>query len=229
MGARRTGTTEACPAEKLSNPPPVRWNQPVRSLLAAGEGLLDRLLCVVGAVLFSQLPEFIQQYLQRLGGHLDEARRQLEQFRAVAARSDLTLDQLIARSLGSGEPTVTRLGRVIQETTARVDALAAADAAIRQASILSRPFVFLRHLDFSIVYATWTIFKPAVPTTVEGLFYSACGVLLALAFYHWGVKLTIRRALRRRAERRAGATGLATAAPHPELPGHDPSGHGPAA
>jgi len=70
----------------------VRWNQPVRSLLAGGEGLLDRLLCVVGAVLFSQLPEFIQQYLQRLGGHLDEARRQLEQFRAVAAQSDLTLD-----------------------------------------------------------------------------------------------------------------------------------------
>jgi len=207
----------------------VRWNQPVRSLLAAGEGLLDRLLCVVGAVLFSQLPEFIQQYLQRLGGHLDEARRQLEQFRAVAAQSDLTLDQLIARNLGSGEPTVARLGRVIQATTERVDALAAADAAIRQASMLSRPFVFLRHLDFSIVHATWTIFKPAVPTTVEGLFYSACGVLLALAFYHGGVKLPIRRALCRRAERRAGAAGLATAAPRPELPGHDPSGHGPAA
>jgi hypothetical protein len=95
--------------------------------------------------------------------------------------------------------------------------------------MLSRPFVFLRHLDFSIVHATWTIFKPAVPTTVEGLFYAACGVLLALAFYHGGVKLPIRRALRRRAERRAGAAGLATAAPRPELPGDDPSGHGPAA
>jgi hypothetical protein len=220
---------EACPAEKLINLPSVRWNQPVRSLLASGEGLLDRLLCVVGAVLFSQLPEFIQQYLQRLGGHLDEARRQLEQFRAVAAQSDLTLDQLIARNLGSGEPTVAGIGRVIQETMARVDALAAADAAIRQASMLSRPFVFLRHLDFSIVHATWTIFKPAVPTTVEGLFYSACGVLLALAFYHGGVKLPIRRALRRRAERRAGAAGLATSAPRPALPGHDASGHGPAA
>jgi hypothetical protein len=221
--------TEACLAEKLIDLPPVRWNQSVRSLLAAGEGLLDRLLCVVGAVLFSQLPEFIQQYLQRLGGHLDEARRQLEQFRAVAAQSDLTLDQLIARNLGSTEPTVRGLGRVIQETMARVDTLAAADAAIRQASILSRPFVFLRHLDLSIVHATWTIFKPAVPTTVEGFFYSACGVLLALAFYHAGVKLPVRCALRRRAERRAGAAGLATAAPRPEWPGHGPSGHGPAA
>ena len=207
----------------------MRWNQPVRSLLVGGEGLLDRLLCVVGAVLFSQVPEFIQQYLQRLGGHLDEARRQLEQFRAVAAQSDLTLDQLIARNLGSGEPTVVRLGRVIQETMTRVDTLAAADAAIRHASIVSRPFLFLRHLDLSIVHATWTIFKPAVPTTVEGLCYSACGVLLALAIYHGGVKLPIRRALRRRAERGAGAAGLATAAPRPESPGRDPFGHGPAA
>jgi hypothetical protein len=194
----------------LINLPPVRWNQPVRSLLAAGEGLLDRLLCVVGAVLFSQLPEFIQQYLQRLGGHLDEARRQLEQFRAVASQSDLTLDQ-------------------IQATTERVDALAAADAAIRQASMLSRPFVFLRHLDFSIVHATWTIFKPAVPTTVEGLFYAVCGMLLALAFYHGGVKIIVRRAWRRRAERRAGPTELAIATQRPEQPGHNTSSHGPTA
>jgi len=213
----------------LINLPPVRWNQPVRSLLAGGEGLLDRLLCVVGAVLFSQLPEFIQQYLQRLGGHLDEACRQLEQFRAVAAQSDLTLDQLIARNLGSGEPTVARLGRVIQATTERVDALAAADAAIRQASMLSRPFVFLRHLDFSIVHATWTIFKPAVPTTVEGLFYAVCGMLLALAFYHGGVKIIVRRAWRRRAERCAGPTELAIAAQRPEQPGHNTSSHGPIA
>lgn len=226
-GERRTGTTEACPAEKLINRYPVRWNQPIRSLLAAGEGLLDRLLCVVGAVLFSQVPEFIQQYLQRLGGHLDEARRQLEQFQTVAAQSGLTLDQLVARNQGGGEPITARLGQVIQETVARVDALAAADAAIRQASMLSRPFVFLRHLDFSIVHATWTIFKPAVPSTMEGLVYAGSGVLLALAFYHGGVKPVVRRAWCR-AERRVGAARPAAAAPCPKMPGHDTSGPGPA-
>jgi len=193
------------------------WTRPVRSLLAAGEGYLDRLLCVVGAVLFSQLPEFIQQYLQRLGGHLDEARRQLEQFREVAAKSNFTLDEFIARTLGSTEPTVARLGGVMRETMARVDALAVADAAIRQASIVTRPFVFLRHLDFSIARATWSIFRPAVPTTLEGLVYAAAGVLLALAFYHGGVRAPVRRALRRRAARRA----LAAEAPRAEAGGSD--------
>jgi hypothetical protein len=201
----------------LVNRPPVRWTQPVRSLLAAAEGYLDRLLCVVGAVLFSQLPEFIQQYLQRLGGHLDEARHQLEQFRAAAAKSNLTLDEFITRTLGSAEPAVARLGGVMRETVARVDELAAAETAIRQASIFARPFVFLRHLDLSIAQATWSIFKPAVPTTLEGLVYAALGVLLALVFYHGLVKTLVRRALRRRAERRA----LAAEVPQPRAGGSD--------
>jgi hypothetical protein len=186
----------------------VRWNRPLRAVLVKGDGLIDRLLCVVGAVVCSQLPEFIQQYLQRLGGHLDEARRQLEQFQAVAAREGLTFQQLVANSLASGESTVARLGGVMRDTASRVDALAAADTAIRHASIFTRPLVFLRHLDFSIAHATWTIFKPAVPTTVEGMAYAACGVLLALALYHGAIKYPVRRVWRRRAERRAGGPKL---------------------
>jgi len=182
----------------------VRWTQPLHSFLAKGDGLIDRLLCVVGAVACSQLPEFIQQYLQRLGGHLDEARRQLEQFQAVAAKAGLTFQQLVANSLASSEPTVARLGGVMNDTASRVDALAAADAAIRHASIIARPFVFLHHLDFSIAHATWTVFKPAVPTTVEGMTYAACGVLLALAFYHGGIKFPARRLWRHRLARRSG-------------------------
>jgi hypothetical protein len=183
----------------------MRLARPLQSVLSAGEGLVDRLLCVVGAVLFSQLPEFIQQYLQRLGGHLDEARRQLEQFREVAAKSGLTLDQLTAQSQANTETTVARLGQLMRDTGDRVDALATADAAIRNASILSRPFVFLRHVDLSIARSTWSIFRPAVPTTIEGMLYAAFGVLLILAFYHGAVRYPLRRAWRRRAERREAA------------------------
>ena len=183
----------------------MRLTRPLQSVFSAGDGLIDRLLCVVGAVLCSQLPEFIQQYLQRLGGHLDEARRQLEQFREVAAKSGLTLAQLAAKSQANAEDSVARLGQLMHDTADRVDALAAADTAIRHASIFTRPFVFLRHADLSIAQSTWTIFKPAVPTTVEGMLYAAGGVLLILAFYHGAVRYPVRRAWRRRVERRAMA------------------------
>lgn len=41
-----------------------------------------------GAAAGSQVPEFLQQYAQRLGGHLDEARRLLDTMPALRLRVD---------------------------------------------------------------------------------------------------------------------------------------------
>lgn len=171
-------------------------------MLDAGEGLLDRALCVLGAVLFSQAPEFMQQYLQRLGGHLDEARRQLQQFQNAAQSSGLSLDELIHRTTTNAEPAVAKLGGVMTDTVARVDTLAAAQAALLDASLWTRPLVFLQHLDLSIARATGAVFKPAVPTTLEGLVYALLGMLVLLGIYYGGIKYPVARACRRRAAAR---------------------------
>ena len=174
--------------------------KPVHPLLGAGEGLLDRVLCVLGAVTFSQLPEFMQQYLQRLGGHLDEARRQLQQFRQSAEQSGLTLDRFITQTTANPDAAVAKLGDVMAQSATRVDTLESAQAALQNASLWSRPFVFLRHVDPSIAHATWSIFKPAVPTTAEGLIYAATGMLVFIAIYHLGIKHPIVRARARRTQ-----------------------------
>jgi hypothetical protein len=179
----------------------MRLTRPLQSIFSAGDGLIDRVLCVVGAVLCSQLPEFIQQYLQRLGGHLDEARRQLGQFTEIAEKSGLTFEQLMAKSQASSESSVAGLGQLMHASVTRVETLSAAETAIRAASVFTRPFVFLGHVDFSIARATWGAFRPAVPTTVEGVMYAALGMLLILAVYHGAVRYPLRRAWRRRCER----------------------------
>jgi hypothetical protein len=71
------------------------------------------------------------------------------------------------------------------------------------ASLWSRPFVFLRDADAAIARGTWTIFKPAVPTTVEGLVYAVFGMLVLIGIYHLGIKYPIARARDRRAAGRA--------------------------
>jgi hypothetical protein len=174
--------------------------KPAQSLLGAGEGLLDRLLCVLGAVVFSQVPEFMQQYLQRLGGHLDEARRQLRQFQQAAEQSGLTLDRLITQTATNADTAVAKLGVVMTKTVTRVETLESAQSAMENASLWSRPFVFLRHMDSSIAHATWSIFKPAVPTTAEGLVYALCGMLILNAIYHLGIKYPIVRVRARRTQ-----------------------------
>ncbi len=184
----------------------MRWTQPLRPFLAAGEKLVDRALCVLGAALAAQMPEFMQQYLQRLGGHLDEARRQLEQFQQTARASGLTFEGLVADTSAQRDPAVARLGRVMAAASARVDALAAADRALHQASLWARPFVFFRHLDWGIARATWADYRPALPTTLEGLLYAAAGLVLALALYHGLVRYPAQRLWRARTSRRRAAS-----------------------
>ena len=177
----------------------------LRSASKGVETLLDRILCVCGAVAFSQFPEFMQQYLQRLEGHLDEARLQVDRFKEAAAQAGMTLDQMIAGAGANPDPSMARLGGVIRATAARVDELAAADAALRGASMWNRPFAFLAHADWGIARATWSIYRPAVPTTVEGLLYAGVGMVLVLASYHLCVRAPIARHLRKRELARAAA------------------------
>lgn len=168
-----------------------------RSVLSTGSGFLDRVLCVVGAVLFSQGPEFIQQYLQRLGGHVDEARRQVEQFRHTAEQSGVSLEQLIAQTNANSDAAVAKLGGVMSTAAERLHSLEASQAAITQASIFERPFVFLRHADLQIAQSTWNIFKPAVPTTAEGLVYALAGMLVLLLLYHVAFRIPVSAGYRR--------------------------------
>lgn len=183
----------------------MSWTAPLRPLFRAGEGLLDRVLCALGAVAFCQLPEFIQQYLQRLGGRLDEARRQLAEFEAVAAKAKLALPEFIERTAANADSAVANLAGVMQGAVERVAELSAADSAIRNASLWEKPFVFFAHLDASIASATLEIYKPAMPTTAEGLLYAVAGMIAALGLYHGAVRYPISAAARARATRRAGS------------------------
>lgn len=180
-----------------------------RALIGFGDSVLDRVLCVVGTIAFSQMPEFMQQYLQRLGGHLDEARRQLEQFRRVAEQSGLTLDRLIQQTAANADPAVAKLSIVMNEAATRVDTLETAQSAIQNASLWTRPFAFFRHVDASIAQATLDIYKPAVPTTLEGLVYALLGMFLLLGLYQ-SIKYPIARASRRRLRRDPCAAPVAS-------------------
>lgn len=179
------------------------WLTPLRPISRFGETLLDRVLCVAGAVGLSQAPEFYQQYLQRLGGHLDEAVMQLARFQAVAHESGITLAELIATTRAQAAEPVARLGAVIVETEARVQELRLASDALKGATFWERPWAFLRHADPDIMAGTWTAFKPAVPVTLEGLFYAGAGMVLALVIYQGAVVWPVRVAARKWRIRRA--------------------------
>lgn len=169
------------------------------------EGFADRLVCVLGAIFAAQAPEFFQQYLQRLGGHLAEINRQLAAFEAAAHAAGKPWVQFVADTAANPDPGLAKLGATMADTAARAEALAEAHAALLDASVWTRPWAFIAHLDFGIARATAAVFKPAVPTTLEGAFYAAIGVGVAFGLWHLLVRLPLHRALLR------GKTPVATA------------------
>lgn len=175
------------------------------ALVSTGDGFLDRVLCVFGALAFAQTPEFIQQYLQRLGGHVDEARRQVEQFRHTAEQSGVTLDRLITQTSAVSDPAVAKLGGVMTDATVRLQSLESSQAAITHASSFERPLVFIHNMDTDIARSTWSAFRPALPASFEGIAYGIIGLVLIVAIYHLFVRVPVatgyRAWKRRRVER----------------------------
>lgn len=121
-----------------------------------------------GGMGFSQAPAFTQAYLQRLGGHLDEARRTL----TGVERSEW----------------LQRLGNTDREAAlgdfgARVAELEQSYQAISQAPPLLQPLVMLQHADQTIAQRAWEAFTPAIPVDPPSLVYTGIGVLAALLVY----------------------------------------------
>lgn len=130
----------------------------------------------------SQLQAFIVQYLQRLGGHVDEAQRA---FDAIGQGERYRQMDAPTRELIAGD------------ALARVNELRTAHDAISQGDLVSRPFAFVRHLDLDIAGRTWEGFTPALPFDTAGLVYAATGLLLGLIFYEL-IKAVLALPFRRR-------------------------------
>jgi len=149
------------------------------------EGLLDRLFAVAGALIFSQIPLFIQQYSQRLAGHVAELRLQVAQLMDAASFSGKTLEQLIAKFLTSGDPDFARQGEMMQQTIWRYDHLNSALQHLETSSPLSRFFVFLHQLDWKIAQGTLDSYTFGVVFNWEGGVYLLIGVLSGILVYRF--------------------------------------------
>jgi hypothetical protein len=144
---------------------------------------LDRVIAGLGAILLAQFPQYFGQYLQRLGGHLNELRHQVAEYEEAAASLGLTLGEYINEHLQAGSEIFVSTGRIMVELTGRLAEMEAAFAALTGASLPARWLVFIKYADWSIAAETWRHFTPGVPTTVEGLIYAGAGLLLAWSLY----------------------------------------------
>ena len=159
--------------------------------------LINALLASVGAALFSQIPEFIQQYTQRLGGAVDalsEARRRIA---AEATAFGRTTEAHVAQALASGDPELRARGARDAGTLADFDRLSAAYRALSDSDGILRLRHFIETFDESLARSTLEIFRPAVPLTLENLAYAGIGLVLGIGAA-WLVERSLGRLLGRK-------------------------------
>lgn len=138
--------------------------------------LIFALSLLIGA-LASQLPEYAQQYRQRLGGAIDELQRIVAQFDRDAAAESLTRETALDRLQKNDDALASKRALDMRETIARENRLSNQQAAMREAGAFGRLAVFARDFDPGIARRAWGDFEPALPVTSEGVVAGALGVL----------------------------------------------------
>ncbi len=145
-------------------------------------GITDRLISVIGALGMAQFPQFFSQYLQRLGGHLQEARRTIDMYQQAAESLGISFEEYISRHLQAEEQVFQTSGEVISNLVSRLETLEVSFANLQQAGPFTRWLVFSQEVDWDIARQTFYFFTPGFPTSIEGIIYALTGLILG-----WGV------------------------------------------
>ncbi len=138
-----------------------------------------RVLCLIGGLTgaagLSQFPEFSQQYLQRLGGQVDELTRQVKDFDQTALADGLgreeMLEQMAATPLVAGQEAMWR------RTFARHARLSENLMILREATPLERLTLPHHMTDRATIAAAWADFTPAMPISAAGAASAGTGFL----------------------------------------------------
>lgn len=171
-------------------------------------GVIGRNMVLVvalgGAVGASQLPEFAQQYRQRIGGAIEELGRVVAEFDRDAAENGLTREQALEMHARSAEPLFQDRGESAAETIDRFQTLLKQRSDFASASPFWEPVV-LAYSDETTLTGTWNDFRPAVPVTIVGLGWAAAG-FVAAAFIAWFLGRVMRSTWRFASTHRRPAT-----------------------
>ena len=155
--------------------------------------LIDRCLFTCVFIIGVQLPEFIQQYSQRLSGHLNEALMQLNSFQLIADRHfEGNLSIMINKYLINSEPSIKETANIIVNTSNRVSDLQTHLFNLEETEYIKRLYYFITEYDASMAQATLQQFQLAIPLSLSALLTGATFALLVVIMSHVSFELSKR-------------------------------------
>ena len=147
------------------------------------------LICAAAA---TQVPTFHQQYLQRLGGHVDELAQQVSAIDERAAKLDKDRYDYIRGLIGNTDQSARQEGEYLLELVTRHVTLRNSLERLQGMPMLYVGGALLLECDPQIALATLKALKPAVPLTLAGAGYGLAGffigylgLIFLISLLHW--------------------------------------------
>lgn len=160
---------------------------------------------MAGLAVFSQAPEFAQQYRQRIGGAVDELKTVVMDFDKDAGNSQLSREQALDQMTSSAERLTHDRGDSMTRTVGRFERLNEQQKWLENSHPLTRPLLVLKNLDRPLFENAWHAYEPAVPLTSSGFMYGGLGALLAMLLARMGIGGSRRLGQRRNDKKLADA------------------------
>jgi hypothetical protein len=122
------------------------------------DGIGAKIAGAFGIVSSTQLYQYMIQYTQRLGGHIDQIRSHLEN---------------ITAGNGTPDPGLVEKLNELQSSLDRINS----------AGYLTKFYTFLSNTDPGIAEGTWENFAPGLPVSLDSAVYLALGVAASSLIY----------------------------------------------
>ena len=142
---------------------------------------MQRLVNIAGGVglgiMLSQVPAFMQQYQQRLGGAVDELRVITQDFDRAAIDAGLTHEAALETYDSAQNGFLSQRGTNMRTTFERYERLSEHLAGVQNADPLGQLVPFVIYVDPQLAQNTFRNFEAAVPVTTQGLIFAGAGFL----------------------------------------------------
>ena len=146
--------------------------------------LIDKIFFTAGVIIFLQIPHFIDQYTQRIGGYAESKNQQLADYQDIAKNNfNGDINKLIDSFKNSSDDAVRETGNNIEGTQIDVNLLKTEVDALDDNSLMSKVIFLSTNLRYDLAKGTLKSFQPGIPLNLWALVYGLVGgILFSLLF-----------------------------------------------
>ena len=149
------------------------------------KNLFDKLFFALGVIVFLQLPHFIDQYTQRMGGFAASQAQQITEYQAIADQHfDGDISAYVARLEQNSDPVIAASAKMVTENIKGNKNIRKDLQVYENEPLWYQLPYFLSHVRVDLARGTFNNFAPGVPINLWAWGYGIIGGVLFSLLFH---------------------------------------------